>query len=213
VQFILEQSHVTKRRGNANSRHKAVNDVVVDIAREVGLATIRETPYDAHFERKPGAPAAPAKNKKKKKKKETQEKEHRADAVITGLNGKLVIDTTVRHPVDALGAAHEQRGLAARKGEKDKVKFISDRYVIPTASIIPFAVETYGTLGDKAKDFLMLCATRRAGSEESKIPWFLNCYRARVAVAVQKGNGISLDAWRARCCYKGGVPGAAGAGG
>jgi hypothetical protein len=193
----------SKARGNANTRHKAVNDAVFQIAREAGLPVHHEAPYDAHFEAKPAAPKA-------------KKHEHRADVLITGLAGKKVIDTTVRHPVDALGAAHEQRGLAARKGEEDKVSFISSRYVIPTASIIPFAVETYGTLGDKAKDFLRVCAEARAGGEEKMIPQILHGYRARVAVAVQLGNGVSLDAWRAKCCYRspvGGGPGASGGGG
>ena len=79
--------------------------------------------------------------------------------------------------------------------------------------LITIGVETYGTLGDKAKEFLKVCATRRAGSEERLIPQILFGYRARVAVAVQKGNGVSIDVWRSRCCYKGSVPGAAGAGG
>ena len=192
----------SKMRGNGNTRHKAVNDEVFHITREAGLPAHHEAPYDAHFEAKPG---------------KAKKLEHRADVLITGLAGKKVIDTTVRHPVDALGAAHEQRGLAARKGEEDKVSFISSRYVIPTASIIPFAVETYGTLGDKAKDFLRHCAEARAGGDEKMIPLIEHGYRARVAVAVQKGNGVSLDVWRAKCCYKppvgGGVPGAAGGGG
>jgi hypothetical protein len=159
------------------------------------------------------------------------------DVLITRLAGKKVIDMTVRHPIDALGAAYEQRGLATRKGEEDKVTFISSRYVIPTASeqctsaflsIIPFAVETYGTLGDKAKDFLRNCAEASAGGEEKMIPQILHGYRARVALARAVGPLYSrpegqrrlprrLARRRARCCYQppagGGVPGAAGGGG
>ena len=106
-----------------------------------------------------------------------------------------MVDVTVRHPKDG----YKERGDEATAGEKFKFKFIQDRYHISKDNIIPFSIEAYGVLGNKAKTFLQALAKFKTGGDTkgtySKIVRF---YRARIAVAVQRGNVIVINRWRAR---------------
>ena len=93
-----------------------------------GLLVAKEVPYEAHFPRNPSAPA------------DSQTTNHRiADALVTLASGtKIVIDTTVRHVTHE--NSHATRGASAAAAEKDKVNFISARYMIPRSHEHPSQV-------------------------------------------------------------------------
>jgi hypothetical protein len=169
-------------KGNANTRHKWANDAVYRISTEAGFTAAREVPYEAHFSRNPSAPAS------------SQSTVHRIDTLVTTATGtKVVIDTTVRHPIH--GSSHETRGAAAAAAEKDKVDWISTRYTISKENIIPFAIETFGVMGAVAQKFLRTAARNKAGDDKIAYAQLISFYRARIAVAVQRGNALAINNW------------------
>ena len=120
---------------------------------------------------------------------------HRIDLLVDLAGNKKVVDVTVRHPKDG----YKECGDEAAAGEKFKVKFIQDRYHISKEHIIPFSIEAYGVLGNKAKEFLRAVAKFKTGDDKGAYSSILRFYRARIAVAVQRGNVIAINRWRARC--------------
>ena len=122
---------------------------------------------------------------------------HRVDTYMQLPDGNIVVDTTVGHPLAP--GAHERRGAAAAHKEKFKIKFITDRYTISEATIIPFAVETYGAMGGKAAELLRFLARKKYG-EGNGVAYgqFIAFHRTRIAVAVQRGNAVAIARWRAQ---------------
>ena len=61
--------------------------------------------------------------------------------------------------------------------------------------MIPFAIETYGVMGEAAKNFLRSAAKNKAGDNKAAYAQMVNFYRSRIAVAVQRGNLIAINRW------------------
>ena len=103
----------------------------------------------------------------------------------------LLLDVTIRHPGAArhLDAAARVPGATARQAEKDKTA----RYP-PSGgrSVVPFAVETWGRLGDGAEDLLQCLAAaaahhaRRRG-QDCEASGRLKSWRAILDASVQRG--------------------------
>ena len=172
--------------GYGNTRHKWTNRAVNAAVTSAGFTSLAEKSYDFHgIPRKPDG--------------KDPGKIHRCDIYIIQPDGNnVVIDTTVGYPL--AGLAHEQRGASAADNEKFKVKHITERYTISEAVIIPFAAESFGVLGAKANAFLRFLAKNKHG-EHNKAGYaqFIAYSRARIAVAVQRGNALLIDRWRAEC--------------
>ena len=100
------------------------------------------------------------------------------------------------HPIAP--GAHERRGATATEKEEYKLKTITDRYTISKASIIPFAIETYGVMGVKAAGLLRFVALKKYGGiKGTAYAQFIAHHRTRIAVAVQRGNAVTIARWRA----------------
>jgi len=168
--------------GNANTRHKWVNFTLWQVIADAGITAQRNTPYEHHFQRKLNGLEPDVK--------------HSIDTLITTEVGNLPVDVTIRQPrVDNAWAV---RGKAAEAGEKEKVAFISERYVVSKDHIIPFAIETYGVFGEKAKQLIRALAKVKAGENNRAVyAQYVRNYRARIGVAVQRGNGVAINRWRA----------------
>ena len=188
----------TNLKGAGNTRHKWTNATLLRVIREAGLSAAAEVRYDEHFERAKGHSGAGG-----------PEREHRADILLTTEKGsKVVIDTTVHHPIHA--SAHTTRGVAAKAAEAQKVRFIRERYMISGGHFIPFSLETYGAMGEAAKEFLRTLARNKAGGNNVIYAQLVGFYRSRIAVAVQRGNLVAINRWRTASL---GGPPAAGGGG
>ena len=186
-------------RGAGNTRHTLTNNTVLSVCQHASLTASKEVPYEEHFPRNPNAPA------------DSQTTKNRIDTLVQLPSGtKIVIDVTIRHVTH--GSSHEIRGASAAAAEKDKVRFISDRYTIPSRDIIPFALETYGNMGEAAKNFVRSAAKNKAGDNKVAYAQLVNFYRSRIAVAVQRGNLIAINRWlyRRRTAAQGSAGGGSG---
>ena len=92
------------------------------------------------------------------------------------------------------------------------MRFITDRYTISKDNINPFAIETYGVMGEAAKKYLRSAAQNKAGDNKAAYAQLVNFYRSRIAVAVQRGNAIVINRWL-YCRAAAAAQGPAGGGG
>ena len=135
----------------------------------------------------------------------------RADTLVTlPSRTKIAINMTIRHVTH--GSSHEIRGASAAAAEKDKVRFITDRYTMPKADTIPFVLETSGVTGEAAKNFVRSAAKNKAGDIKVAYAQLVKFYRSRIAVAVQRGNLIAINRWlyRRRSAAQGPARGSGG---
>ena len=171
--------------GSAQYRHKLVNGQFVQIAQHAGYHVAVEAKYDAHLQRKPDAAAGEAST------------DGRIDAVVQLEDGtKLFVDATVRHPVHA--KSHLERGAAAKAAEVYKRAQVINRYVISEGHLKPFALETLGFIGASASELLGMFARHKAGGNDILYGMIVRYYRARIAVAIQRGNFNMINKWRLR---------------
>ena len=151
------------------------------VCQDAGFSAAKEVPYEEHFPRNPNAPG------------DSQTTKHRIDTLVTLPPGtQIVIDMTVRRPIH--GSSHEIRGASAAAAEKDKVRFITDRFTIPKDDTIPFVFEMYGVMGEAARNILRSVAKNEAGDKQAYAQ-LVNFYRSHIAVAVQRGNLIAINHW------------------
>jgi len=162
--------HTTcKRNGLAKVRHVLIKHTVADVARSAGFTVSIEPPnLVAGTRRKP------------------------ADVGIHGLTalGPLIscVDVTVRSPTcPTYLALGQTRGAVAAQADIDKrLKYG------PQQAVVPFAMETYGTLSPSARFVLsalvanMIAVSPDLDQETSKMQ-YLYCLQ-RISVALQKGN-------------------------
>ena len=101
---------------------------------------------------------------------------HRADILFCNsdaLNLPTLADITIRHPTEDVirmykPAGHtitdllKYRGLAAKSGYVEKMKFYSSRYNIRQGGILPISIDTYGYLHDEPYKFLRKYVNNRA---------------------------------------------------
>ena len=73
--------------------------------------------------------------------------------------------------------------------------FITARYMVSKDNITPFAIETFGVMGEAAKNFLRSAAKNKAGDNKVAYAQLVSFYRSRIAVAVQRGNVIAINRW------------------
>jgi len=164
----------------AATRHKLTNGALLRVCRDAGLSATEEVAYNQHFDRKPNGLELLT--------------THRMDVLVTTKEGdKLAVDTTVRHPIPV--GARRTRGTTAKIGDDEKLDFISDRYNISKDHIKPFSIETYGVMGEIAKDLLRKLAKNKAGDDKVAYARNVSYYRSRIAVAVQRGNHLIVDRW------------------
>ena len=169
-------------QANRTRRHNLVRDALHAICVDAGVSGRgdKEPTYvERGFARKPGGVEL--------------ETAHRID-VYARLGGTgVAIDVTVRHPTHA--SAHETRGVSAKGAEEDKRHWISSRYTISKDNIIPFAIETYGVMGEAAKTLLRKIARAKSGDDVARYAQLVRAHRSRIAVAVQRGNHTIVRRW------------------
>ena len=109
---------------------------------------------------------------------------------------RYLVDVTVRHPCAPSHAASSSRCslAAARAAEKEKNRKYEEMARLQKATFVPFAVETFGGMGDCASDFV-----KQLISEGRKHAYVWAPYEIvygiqhSVAVAIQRGNAAMLS--------------------
>lgn len=112
----------------------------------------------------------------------------------------LLVDVTIRHPASSAyrSQAADEVGFAAKRAEEQKV----ERY--PTKdgrSVVPFAVETWGRIGEQGEQLLQTLAaeaTRHSRSRGHQVTAgaFLRRWRAGLDAVLQRGVAMCLDSAR-----------------
>ncbi len=105
----------------------------------------------------------------------------RGDLLLVRHNTRLVVDVTVTRPT-AKTELRLRRGVPAAAPEKRKHKSYDDACGRDGATMVPFAVESYGAKGKQAQKLLLKLAD---ASEELSAEAFLRHASAVVSVALQ----------------------------
>jgi hypothetical protein len=107
-------------------------------------------------------------------------------------------------------------GQAAAQAEKTKLRHYNGRYDIPEDQLVPFALDTWGTLGDHGLRFLQFVAYEAgdATSTRTPLPYArrLRQLEERVAVVLQLANAEIVRVMRTQLAAGAGGLEAAGAG-
>ena len=175
----------------ANMRHTVVKDQLAMIVREAGYSASTETPYDKEFQRKVGGAE--------------RNVEHKIDVKMYTPNGVVAVDVTGHDPrsstfATAQAKAHTERGGTCAAAEKRKVKELHARYVVPAGSFLTLAFETGGLLGEDAKKLLRALAKAKTGGlPGAQYGYWYRTFRARISVAIQRGNATAVHIWNKYC--------------
>ena len=123
----------------------------------------------------------------------------RGDVLVSTVNDLLNIDVVVTHPASATyrKAAAKKPGSANRIAEGRKRR---DHGGGTGHRFVPFAIETYGRLGDAAIDLLKNWADDAATGGAIPRDAFLIWLKREISVALMKGNSRMFE------CYVCGVP-------
>lgn len=133
------------------------------------------------------------------------ESQARPDILIHHGHQSFLVDVTVRHPgADTyLPRAAREPLVAASAGEQEKQAKYADLARQRQATLIPFAVETFGAFGRSAQAFIRHVSTWAAESESLYSPTEVSIYlTSAVSVAVQAGNSRSLQACSRRIAWQ-----------
>lgn len=122
--------------------------------------------------------------------------EERPDLVLVTPDETIAVDFTCRQPASKTGireGAHKKRGTMANSGERKKHLHYRERLGRDIGCrFVAFGAETYGCLGDEAKQFIELVQglSKFAGPEA-----YAAVHReltTNLSLAIQRGNAIAL---------------------
>ncbi len=130
----------------------------------------------------------------------SDEDERRPDIDVQLGNQRFLIDVTVRNPTcpSHLVAASKKSLATAAAAEREKTTKYRDIAKDNDATFVPFAIETYGGIGDEANKFVI---TLIAVAKKLQYTWapseIVSSIRHSIAVAIQKENAcIVFDGLR-----------------
>ncbi len=155
----------TKTRGaTVTHRHRAVLDVLCDLAKSIGMFVSVEPRNDV-------------------------DRDTRADAIIAGSSGRWMIDVSITDPT-----APSYKGGAPGRApyrESSKRKEYGDTAAAAHCELVPLVLESYGTWGDDAKNFITAMGEESdpAGDNDRIDAWTARA-RTAISCALQRGNGM-----------------------
>ena len=118
----------------------------------------------------------------------------RPDILIHSLNGRdVVTDVTIVEPTHNSNQlnARTVNGFSANQAESAKIaKYRAD--LAPRATFTPFAVETYGTLGDHARDLLWQIARHISHHTDVSLPLVKRKLLIELSVIVQRNVAAAI---------------------
>ena len=116
----------------------------------------------------------------------------RGDILVSTINDLLNIDVVVTHP-----ACQSYRGAAAKRpGSANRTAEARKRSAHEGGTghrFVPFAIETYGRLGDAAMDLLKVWADDAATRGSVQRDAFLVWLKREMSVALMKGNARMFE--------------------
>jgi hypothetical protein len=163
-------------------RHNRIVATLATLARSVGFAVKREPPFEHRTHLRARADEATGEERA-----ELVTDRTRGDLLLVRHNTRLVVDVTVTRPT-AKTELRLRRGkplASAAAAEKRKHHIYDAACERDRATMVPFAVESYGAKGKQAQKLLLKLAD---ASEELSAEAFLRHASAVLSVALQCGN-------------------------
>ena len=184
--FLADPDHLhacVKQTGAMLSlRHDRIAATLATLARSVGFAVKREPPFEHRTRLHTRVDEETGEEHD-----ELATDRSRGDLLLVRHNTRLVVDVTVTRPT-AKTELRLRKGVplaSAAAAEKRKHKSYDDACERDGATMVPFAVESYGAKGKQAQKLLLKLAD---ASEELSAEAFLRHASAVVSVALQCGN-------------------------
>jgi hypothetical protein len=173
--------------GGRTIRHNLVRDAVVTLARGVPVVVQLEPHMHNYFDRRPVPDPV----------------DRRADAAIADPKDpskRNMADITVVNPNPA-AINNPMPGGAADAAAKAKVALYTTEFVIDSAQVRPFALETYGACHSAASDLIreLAQATAVHAGTPKQYPVIVQRMHAATSVALQRGNAEMLRRYAAAC--------------